>query len=289
MMISAATVSAIAGKIFGMAFPLLKTQAERSDWYQQTLKMLRIPEAEHPTDFKTVYAIALVKGAAEAQNADEWALMSRLLKEEAIVEAFRNAYNQGDYSILLGAVEKGLEQLALGDEIRESGIDCKTICYDFTQNFLKISQRSLTPAQAYLSLESKIQHRQSQQTILALRQEIQMLAETVTKVLPAGKAEEVPLESGLAMQMRSWFEVLNYEFENYQQADETGFEWIIRIPNRRRYDRVLIRGVDGEAGVSDVMRLQEVAQDQKLDEILLVAALRFSPAAKTYRSYALTE
>ena len=280
-MVTGTEIGGVVGKVFGIAVPFLKTQAERSEWCQQKLKDLGIPEAEHPNDFKTVYAIALVKCAAEVQNRETWELMSRLLKEETIVEAFRSTYNQGDYSILLGAVEKCLEQLALGDEIRELGIDCKPICYDFTQRFLQVAQRSQTPAQSFQSLEAKIYHRQSQRTILELRQEIQLLAETVTKLLPAGKPEDLPQESVLAKQMRSWFEVLNYEFDDYQHVDERGFEWIIRIKARRGYDRVLIRGVDGEARVSDVRRLQAVAEGQKLDEILLVATLRISPAAKT--------
>ena len=70
-MVTGAEIGGVVEKIFGIAFPLLKTQAERSEWYQRTLKTLEIPEAEHPNDFKTVYAIALVKCAAEAQNPNE--------------------------------------------------------------------------------------------------------------------------------------------------------------------------------------------------------------------------
>lgn len=43
----------------------------------------------------------------------------------------------------------------------------------------------------------------------------------------------LPKESLLAKQMRSGFEVLNDDFEEYQQVDEMGFEWIVDIPNRR--------------------------------------------------------
>ena len=47
MLIESKTVSWIAGKVCGLAWPLLKTQAERSEWFQQQLKTLGIPEAEH--------------------------------------------------------------------------------------------------------------------------------------------------------------------------------------------------------------------------------------------------
>ncbi|MEG3879832.1 hypothetical protein QT972_20975 [Microcoleus sp. herbarium7] len=111
-------------------------------------------------------------------------------------------------------------------------------------------------------------------------QEDQQLTETFTKVLPTSKTEELSQESLLAQQMRAWFEVLGYEFEEYQHTDGKGFEWIIRIQGRRRYDRILIRGVDGEAGISDAKQLQEVAKEQDVDEAWLVAARRISPAAK---------
>jgi hypothetical protein len=254
-MVTGAEIGVAVGKLFGMVSPWLKTQVERQQVYQQALKTLRLPDADHPTpDFKTVYAIALVGCAAEVQDEKTWNLVNQLLKEDAIVTAFRSAFDRHDGQILEQAVAGELEALALGDEIRSAVMDWKPILELFTRQFLETAKRSQTPGEAMLSLQSAKETKQIQRSLAEMTQEMAQLAGVITKALPVGQAEELPQGSLLAQQMRSWFEVLNYDFEDYQHVDEKGFEWIIHIPNRRRYDRVLIRGVDGEAGVSDVMR-----------------------------------
>jgi hypothetical protein len=80
--------------------------------------------------------------------------------------------------------------------------------------------------------------------------------------------------------MRSWFTALKYEIESYDVQDNTYFELIIRIPGRRGYDRVLVRGVEGEAKVPDVEALQRSVKAQKTQEGWLVAHRRISPAAR---------
>jgi WD40 repeat protein len=86
----------------------------------------------------------------------------------------------------------------------------------------------------------------------------------------------------LAQQMRWWFETLGYRFEeNYEIWNETYFEWIINIPVRRnRYDRILVRGIAGEAGLGDVMALRQSVDTQRTDEGWLVTARRISRAAR---------
>ena len=65
----------------------------------------------------------------------------------------------------------------------------------------------------------------------------------------------------LAQQMRGWFETLGFRFESHEIWQEDAFEWIINIPVRRgRYDRVLVRGIDGEAGLPDVQDLRQAVE-----------------------------
>lgn len=67
--------------------------------------------------------------------------------------------------------------------------------------------------------------------------------------------------------MRSWFETLGYRFESHELWDVNYFEWIINISVRcGRYDRVLIRGIDGEVGVQDVRAIAESVAVHKVDE-----------------------
>ncbi len=61
----------------------------------------------------------------------------------------------------------------------------------------------------------------------------------------------------LAEQLADWFEVLGYGREEYRVDGEKHFEWLITIPVRRkRYYRMVVRGVEGEAGLSDLQALQ---------------------------------
>ena len=89
----------------------------------------------------------------------------------------------------------------------------------------------------------------------------------------------------LPQQMREWFEILGYEFsESYNIEGKTNgkrfFEWIIKIQYRRRYDRVLVRGVEGEAETCDYNALCQSVTTERTDEGWLVAVRRVSKAAR---------
>ena len=72
--------------------------------------------------------------------------------------------------------------------------------------------------------------------------------------LPAGIGPVFTLPE----QLDEWFKVLGYGREPYEVAEANYFEWMITIPVRRkRYDRVVVRGVIGEAGLSDLDALRE--------------------------------
>jgi len=89
--------------------------------------------------------------------------------------------------------------------------------------------------------------------------------------------------SGLAADLRKWFDTLGYQFEDFAVWKETYFEWIIDIPIRRkRYDRILVRGIIGEATLSDVRILRQSADVQGTDEGWLVTTRRVSRAAREW-------
>ncbi|PSR16420.1 hypothetical protein C8255_17940 [filamentous cyanobacterium CCP3] len=81
--------------------------------------------------------------------------------------------------------------------------------------------------------------------------------------------------------MRGWFETLGFRFEAHEVWQDNYFEWIIDVPVRRgRYDRILVRGIDGEAGLRDVETLKQSVKTQRTDEGWLVTARRISRAAR---------
>ena len=107
------------------------------------------------------------------------------------------------------------------------------------------------------------------------------LAAQSLPALPEASVSEQCRAFALAQQMRGWFETLGYRFEPYEQWQADGFEWILNIPVRRgRYDRILVRGIEGEAELRDVMALRQSVEAQQTDEGWLVTSRRISRAAR---------
>lgn len=105
---------------------------------------------------------------------------------------------------------------------------------------------------------------------------------------PFIEREKSLLEFPLIQQIRDWFEVLGYGFEDYETRGKINnncfFEWIIKFKERRRrsrrWIRVLVRGVEGEAGIPDLNRLQKSMESEKTDDGWLVAVRRISGAVR---------
>lgn len=110
----------------------------------------------------------------------------------------------------------------------------------------------------------------------------------VVEQLQARRRKKLPLSTSLdylARQMRTWFETLNYSFEQYEKWNHDCFEWIINVPHRRRYDRILIRGVDGEARIHHATEMRIAVEEHRVDEGWIVAMRRVSEAARREVEY----
>jgi WD40 repeat protein len=84
----------------------------------------------------------------------------------------------------------------------------------------------------------------------------------------------------LATQMRGWFEALRYEFEPHSRYTDIDFEWLIRIPARRGFDRVVVQGINDEIGLNHLPGLREAVVRQNADEGWLVTSYRISPSVQ---------
>ena len=85
----------------------------------------------------------------------------------------------------------------------------------------------------------------------------------------------------LAEQMRGWFKAIKYDFEDYEVFSENYFEWIINVTNDWGYDRILVRGVAGEANIKDLKELEKSVQKNCTSKGLLVALRRVSDAVRS--------
>jgi WD40 repeat protein len=86
----------------------------------------------------------------------------------------------------------------------------------------------------------------------------------------------------IAKQIFDWLTALRYEFEAYEDLQPEYCDWIIRIPIRRgRFDRILIRGIESEAKVLDLLGLKTAVEQQQTDEGWLIVNRRISPAVRS--------
>jgi predicted NACHT family NTPase len=276
-------LESIINAITGFASPIIKDKLQRNEIVIQLLKQFNLAPEHPPADFSGVYAYALVEyGVGKPKP------LLELFRQELIKQAFRKAFDHNNPSILLSEVDTFIDGYALGDEIKVLGINVRREIAAFYIVFSEVAKRSRTPAevltnQAIASLHKKLATINEQldrlPTLEGVRTEMARLA---AQSYPALKESSNQCRAiSLAQQMRGWFETLGYRFEKHEVWSENYFEWIINIPVRRnRYDRILVRGIEGEARLSDVVAMHSSVEKHRTDEGWLVTVRRISRAAR---------
>jgi len=272
------------GAIAGVAATPIKNKAERSQLVIKLLKRFNLTADHPPPDFSCVYAYALVEyGIGKPKPILE------LFQHKEIQQAFRQALDRNDPSVLLEEAKDFLDWNILGDEIRELGINPRREFAEFAAIFMEVAKRTRTPAEVITNQQisnlqqsvGEIRERLERLNELPeIRIEIARLAQSYQALQPAAPSNEKKFRVFIfAQQLRQWFESLKYDFEKYEVEADDYFEWIINVPGWVGYDRILVRGIEGEAEVSDVAALRQAVEEQKTHKGLLVAVRRKSPAA----------
>lgn len=259
----------------------------RNERVIKLLKRLNLDPEHPPEDFTGVYQYALVEyGVSKPRPVLE------IFRQSEIQQLFREALEQNDPAKLLNRGEAFLAEHSLQTELQAQNIDVRREFYEFASVFITVAKRTRTPAELLANQKLESLHRQlgSLQerlnrlpTLEGMRTEMARLAGQDPLALPGATAFSADRcqAFALAQQIRGWFETLGFRFETHEiwQADD--FEWIINVPVRRgRYDRILVRGMDGEAGLRDVEVLRRSVETHRTDEGWLVTARRISRAAR---------
>jgi predicted NACHT family NTPase len=279
--------------ITGVANPLIKEKIQRNETVIKLLQQFNLSPEHPPADYSDVYAYTLVEYGVGKPKA-----ILELFRQETIKLAFRKAFDHNNPSILLSEVDAFVAAYALGDDIQALRIDIRREIAAFYIVFSEVAKRSRKPADTLMSQQIASLHKiianiqeqiERQPTLEGIRTEIARLAAQNYPALPgnvetrnfASPQEENKCRAvALAQQMRGWFETLGYQLEKYEIWAEDYFEFIINIPVRRSFDRILVRGIAGEVGLSDVMALRNSVEEQKTDEGWLVTTRRISRAAR---------
>ncbi len=270
------------------AIPLgtLKDKFQRNETVIKLLKKFNLNPEAPPADFSGIYVYTLVEyGAGKPKQILE------LFRQKEIEQAFRKAFDCDSAAILIQAGDDFLNESALGKEIRDLGIDPRREFMAFVAIFMEIAKRTRTPAEviegnAIASLQKHLsivlERIERLPTLEGIRTEFARLEAEDYPALPAASTNIQKSQAFiLSQQVRGWFETLNYQFEKYEIWENNYFEWIINVPVRRKkYDRILVRGIAGEAGLRDILALRESVEKQRTDEGWLVTARRISRAAR---------
>ncbi len=272
-------LSGLIKAILNLGTGIVKDKLQRHEQVIRLLKTLNLDPEHPPSDFTGVYHYTLVEyGIGKPEPVLE------IFRQSEIQKIFRKAFDRNNPAILLKEGEDFLASHILGDELYALKIDTRREFYEFSAIFIEVAKRTRTPAEMLVShrIESLHQRLNRLPTLESLRIEMARLVERGLLALPASEAREAKQcrAFALSQQMRGWFETLGYRFEKYEVWEDDCFEWIINIPVRNRFDRILVRGIEGEAGLKDVMALRQSVETQQADDGWLVTARRISPAAR---------
>ncbi len=268
-------------------FGTIKDKFQRNETVIKLLKRFNLDPDAPPADFSGVYVYTLVEyGAGKPKQILE------LFRQKEIESAFRKAFESDSPAILIQAGEDYLNESALGKELRDLGIDPRREFMAFAAVFMEVAKRTrsigdVMVGNAIASLQKRLSMVMDRierlPTLEGIRTEFARLESEDVPALPAAASTNIQKSQAfiLSQQVRGWFETLNYQFETYQICEDNYFEWIIDVPVRRKkYDRILVRGIAGEAGLKDISALRESVERQRTDEGWLVTARRISRAAR---------
>ena len=256
-----------------------KEPVQQNAIYIKTLKRFGWDPEHPPAEFSAAYAYTLVEYALTEEEKSEALL--QLLAEPEIKEAFRQAFYQWDDDVLTTKLNERLtwqeydnEWNFIGTAISAQSIDVQREVIVFFRVFLDVVQRTQTP-------KERLQQEVIKQFRLELAEvsELKSLPQQIKELLPASSVLGSP--ESLETQLRDWFDVLGYGWENHEVIKDRFFEWIITIPVRRkRYDRIVVRGVTGEAGIADLNALKTAVEQHGTDEGWLVSKMRVSSGVR---------
>ncbi len=270
-------LSSVVDAIIGMGVGYAWEKAKRREAILALLKRFKLNPGDVPSDFDGVYVYTLIEyGVFKPKPILDF------FRDTYIREAFHEAFRTRDMMHLDREAQSLLERLPVGHELRRMDIDPRREFERFRAVFNEIVDRTRSLVQ--VKQDQKLEDiystiHQSTTEILEGLERLEKLDRAV-----AGKPEGVQYgqQSELARQMRGWFDTLGYRFERYSLDGPNYFQWIIEVPARRGYDRIMVRGVQGEADMNHLLALQKSMGEQMIKEGWLVATRRVSQAARLH-------
>ncbi|MBD2292560.1 hypothetical protein H6G06_03430 [Anabaena sphaerica FACHB-251] len=266
--------------LIGEAVGKVLDKLEYSETRLRLLNKFDLKPETPPNDFDGVYVYTLIEYGVGKPKA-----ILQLFKEQKIKEEFQKAFSQNK-SFNIQTLDNYIQSSDIGDKIKDQKIDYRRELAEFARLFVEIAKRPRTATEILQDhkLENlqnsltQVREQINQLSLPEIQKQIAQIVQSQQQLLPPA---EIVRETELAKQLKKWFETLGYKFEQYEVLEKDYFEWIINIPKRRGYDRILIHGVEAEAGINDINAVKQAVETQKVDECWIVAPRRVSKLART--------
>jgi len=139
-----------------VATPIVIERAKRDETVIKILKKFNIDPTHPAPDFDTVFAYALVEYGLDKiskDDIDKTEAILQLFREKEIKKAFHQSFYTKDDSILTDALKREViwgesdDWNTLGDKLKKWNVDFREVLLDFSTAFIKVLERSQTPAE----------------------------------------------------------------------------------------------------------------------------------------------
>lgn len=267
-------IASIISAIVKMGAKVTWDKAKRRESVIKLLKRFNFDPNTPPTDIDGIFIYTLIEYGIDRPEP-----ILNFFRNKYVKEAFQQSFYKNDPSILDNEAEGIIEWNEETGKLGYIDYDPRREFAAFSTVFHAIIDRTRTPAEV-----------KRDQKLDGIRVDIHDSSTEIIKRLDAladldrvrderDRLIQISPLSSLSKQMRDWFKTLNYSFENHDVKGDGYFEWIINVPARRGYDRVLVRGIEGEGEISDVENLRKAVEIHHTKEGWLVVVRRISQAA----------
>ncbi len=202
-------------------------------------------------DFESIYAHTLVEFGIEKDL-----LLLEFFRNDNIVNAFRSSFEKKDNSIFNQGAERFIEETKVGDGICAKKIDIHLEFEGFKAIFYEMANLASRPS-------DRITHHKLDELLELIKNG------SINEI----RAENLKMiQGGLAVQLKDWFGTLGYSFGGHEIMGEWFCEMIIKIPARRGFDVIFVKGVEGKAEIGDIEDVIKAVKSHKVDEGWLVSS-----------------
>jgi hypothetical protein len=175
----ATVITTIINTARSVATPLVIEKAKRDETVIKILKKFNIDPTHPASDFDTVYAYALVEYGLDKiskDDIDKTEAILQLFREQEIKKAFYQSFYTKDDSILTDTLKREViwdlqDWNRLGDNLKKWNVDFREVLADFSTAFIKVLERSQTPAE-----------RRGDQKIDELREKLEQISQQLEEL-----------------------------------------------------------------------------------------------------------